>query len=73
MVLKPNEYKIENDGIWISKKALERNRDTFFEIATEHKGGAVKGNIDNAYYYHFHGKTDALIEILKMFNQEIFY
>lgn len=73
MVLKQNEYKIDDNGIWISKKALERNRDTFFEIAMEHKGGAAKGNIDNAYYYHFHGKADALIEILKMFNQEIFY
>jgi len=72
MFLKPNEYKIENDGIWISRKALERERDRYREIANEHQQD-TKADIDTALYYGYHGKADSLIEILKMFNKEIFY
>ena len=73
MVLKTNEYKIENDGIWISKKALERNRDAFAHIANEYnEKSKERASIYKSFYRHYLGKKDAISEILKMFDKEIF-
>ena len=36
MILKEKDYRIEEDGIWISKKALEEVRDYYREVCKEH-------------------------------------
>ena len=67
MTLKEKDYKIEEDGIWISKKALEEVRDYYREVRKEHaKGEALdwSAGVDL-------GKRDMLNDILKCFNENL--
>ena len=57
MVLQSDEFKIENNGIWISKKALE-------ELRQYYKRTANSATPYNMYYV---GKADVLTDILKHF------
>lgn len=58
MTLRDN-YKIENGGIWISRKELEEWRDRYVVI--------VKDIEYNPYVEYYKGKVDLLIDLLKMF------
>ena len=66
MVLQSDEFKIENDGIWISKKAIEEFRTQFTTLAKEKRDSSefVMENTDMWYYL---GKRDVLIDLLKHF------
>ena len=61
--LKEKDYKIEENGIWISKKALEEVRDYYREVCKEHAKCEVldwSAGVDL-------GKRDMLNDILKHF------
>ena len=66
MVLQKDEYRIEGDGIWISKKALEECRDHYCKIADKFKTKPKKQDIDFRWPF-FLGKTDVCIDLLKHF------
>lgn len=57
MRLEKDEYKIQDDGIWISKKALE-------ELRQYYKRAANNATPYNMYYV---GMADILTDILKHF------
>ena len=64
MTLKEKDYRIEEDGIWISKKALEEVRVYYREVCKEHAKCEVldwSAGVDL-------GKRDMLNDILKCFN-----
>ena len=66
MILGEKDYRIEEDGIWISKKALEEVRDYYRDVCKEHaKGEALdwSAGVDL-------GKRDILNDILKHFENK---
>ena len=66
MILQNDEYKIQDDGIWISKKAIEEFRTQFTTLAKE-KGGQPELDISNTDMWYYLGKRDVLIDLLKHF------
>ena len=67
MILKENDFRIEEDGIWISKKALEEVRDYYRELCKEH----AKFFVDLGWSEGVDlGKRDILNEILKHFENK---
>lgn len=66
MVLSDDEFKIEDDGIWISKKAIEECRTQFTTLAKE-KGGQPVLDISKTAMWYYLGKRDVLIDLLKHF------
>ena len=62
MVLQSDEYKIENDGIWISKKALEECKQHYCKVAD--KCHLRKNNLQKVFYT---GKADVYVDLLKHF------
>lgn len=64
MRLENDEYKIQDDGIWISKKALEECKKHYCKVADEcHLG---KNNLQKVFYT---GKADVYVDLLKHFEQ----
>ena len=66
MTLKEKDYRIEEDGIWISKKALEELRDYYREVCKEHAKCEVldwSAGVDL-------GKREMLNDILKHFENK---
>ena len=63
MVLKAEEYKIENDGIWIPKKVLESLRDHYNKVA-DGKHLRQPNNLQKVFYI---GKADVYRDLLKHF------
>lgn len=66
MVLERDEYRIENDGIWISKKALEECRDHYCNVADKLKPKPNRQDFDFLYPYYL-SKADVCIDLLKHF------
>ena len=66
MILEKDEYRIEDDGIWISKKALKEFRKQFTTLAKE-KGKLPELDIANTDMWYYLGKRDVLIDLLKHF------
>ena len=66
MILQANEFNIENDGIWISKKAIEKFRTQFTTLAKE-KSNLPELDIANTDMWYYLGKRDVLIDLLKHF------
>ena len=64
MTLEKDEYKIENDGIWVSKKALEECRDHYNKVSLSCDR---EKNMLQAWFYM--GKRDVYIDLLKHFEQ----
>jgi hypothetical protein len=63
MVLRDGEYKIEDEGIWISKKALEKWRDHYMQL---HNQYAKKK--DSRYLpWMFMGEYSVCVDLIKMF------
>ena len=62
MVLQNDEFKIENDGIWISKKALEELREHYNKVSL---GCDREMKMFLSHFYM--GKCDAYIDLLKHF------
>jgi len=62
MVLQDNEYKIQDDGIWISKAALEELREHYNKVSI---GCDREMKMLQAHFYM--GKCDAYIDLLKHF------
>lgn len=69
MILQANDFKIENDGIWISKKAIEEFRTRFTTFAKE-KGGQPELDISKTDMWYYLGKRDMLIDLLKHFEPQ---
>ena len=65
MVLQNDEYRIEGDGIWISKKALEELKKHYNQVA-EHCFD--KENDFKTLFYM--GKCHAYIDLLKHFEPQ---
>ena len=62
MVLEKDEYRIEGDGIWISRVALEECKQHYQKVADKcHLG---KNNIQKVFYI---GKADVYLDLLKHF------
>ena len=62
MVLEKDEFKIQDDGIWISKKALEECKQHYCKVADKcHLG---KNNLQKVFYM---GKADVYVDLLKHF------
>ena len=66
MTLRNDEYRIEDDGIWISKQVLEQFRDHYNGVADKQKRKFVKGE-DNFRYPFYLGKAEVCTDLLKMF------
>ena len=65
MVLQNDEYRIEGDGIWISKKALEECKQHYCKVADKcHLG---KNNLQKVFYM---GKADVYVDLLKHFEPQ---
>ena len=62
MVLQKDEFRIDGDGIWISKKALEECKQHYCKVADKcHLG---KNNLQKVFYM---GKADVYVDLLKHF------
>jgi len=62
MVLQSDEFKIQDDGIWISKAALEECKKHYCKVADKcHLG---KNNLQKVFYM---GKADVYVDLLKHF------
>ena len=62
MRLENDEYKIQDDGIWISKKALKECKQHYCKVADKcHLG---KNNLQKVFYM---GKADVYVDLLKHF------
>ena len=66
MVLESDEYKIQNDGIWISKAALEECRDHYCNVADKFKPKPRRQDLDFRWPFYI-GKADVCIDLLKHF------
>lgn len=66
MVLEKDEYRIEGDGIWISKKALEEYRNHYCNVADKFKPKPKKQDLDFRWPFYI-GKADVCIDLLKHF------
>ena len=66
MVLEKDEYKIENNGIWIPKKVLRHLRDHYCKVADKCKKEYFD-NKDNFKFPLYIGKADVYKDLLKMF------
>lgn len=64
MVLRSDEFKIQNDGIWISKKALKELREHYNKVSL---GCDREMKMLQAHFYM--GKCHAYIDLLKHFEQ----
>lgn len=65
MTLKEDEYKVQNDGIWISRTALE-------EFSCHYRKLCVKAENDNSGMgFYYMGKHDILEDILGHFDYEL--
>lgn len=62
MVLQDDEYKIQDDGIWISKKALEKLQEHYNKVSL---GCDREMKMLQAHFYM--GKCIAYIDLLKHF------
>ena len=62
MVLQNDKYKIQDDGIWISKKALEELREHYNKVSI---GCDREMKMLQAHFYM--GKCNAYIDLLKHF------
>ena len=64
MQLEQDEYRIQDEGIWISKKALEECKKHYCNVADKcHLG---KNNLQKVFYT---GKADVYVDLLKHFEQ----
>lgn len=66
MVIRGNDYRIEGEGIWLSKKLLEDYKAHYLNVA-EGNRDSWKKNKDTFRFPFFVGKVEVLIDILKMF------
>jgi len=66
MVLQANEFKIENDGIWISKSALEECKKHYCKVADKFSIKPKKQELDFRYPFYL-GKADICVDLLKHF------
>ena len=66
MILQNDEYKIQDDGIWISKKALEECKKHYCKVADKFKPKPKKQELDFRYPFYI-GKSDVYVELLKHF------
>lgn len=66
MVLEKDEYRIDGDGIWISKKALEGYRNHYCNVADKFKPKPKKQDLDFRWPFYV-GKADVCIDLLKHF------
>ena len=62
MILEKDEYKIQDDGIWISKKAIEECKQHYCKVAD--KCHLEKNNLQKVFYM---GKADVYVDLLKHF------
>ena len=62
MVLQDDEYKIQDDGIWISKAALEKLREHYNKVSL---GCDREMKMLQAHFYM--GKCHAYVDLLKHF------
>lgn len=65
MELRDN-YKIENDGIWIAKSELEKWKKHYLKVADENKGH-FKRDLEVFKFPYYLGKAEVLTDLLKMF------
>ena len=66
MVIRGDDYKIEGEGIWLSKKLLEEYKAHYLNVA-EGNRDSCKKNKDTFKFPFYEGKAEVLYDILKMF------
>ena len=62
MTLRGEEYRIEDEGIWVSRKALEEWRDHYFNNALDRE---LSEQDEKQMFYL--GKHEVIVDMLKMF------
>lgn len=65
-MLEKDEYRIEGDGIWISKAALEECKKHYCKVADKFKPGKKNHILDFRWTYYI-GKADVCNDLLKHF------
>ena len=68
MVIRGDDYKIEGEGIWLSKKLLEEYKAHYLNVAEGNKD-SWKKNKDTFKFPFYEGKAEVLYDILKMFDE----
>ena len=66
MQLQNDEYRIEGDGIWISKAALEECKRHYCKVADKFSIKPKKQELDFRYPFYL-GKADICVDLLKHF------
>ena len=66
MQLERDEFKITDDGIWISKKALEECKKHYCKVADKFKPKKKDADLDFKYPFYI-GKADMCVDLLKHF------
>ena len=66
MILQKDEYRIQYDGIWISKAALEECKKHYHKVADKFKPKPKKQELDFRYPFYL-GKADICVDLLKHF------
>ena len=66
MQLQSDEHRIEGNGTWISKKALEECKQHYCKVADMFSPKPKKQKLDFHYPY-FLGKADVCVDLLKYF------
>lgn len=66
MVIRGDDYKIEGEGIWLSKELLEKYKAHYLNVAEGHRD-SWKKNKDTFKFPFYVGKAEVMIDILKMF------
>ena len=69
MVLSKDEYKIENNGIWIPKKVLKQLQKHYCGVADKSKKDYFDGK-DNFKFPMYLGKADVYRDLLKHFEKQ---
>ena len=65
----PKNYKIENDGIWLSREEIVGWREHYAEVADANKNKFVKEE-DGFRYPFYLGKVEVMTDLLKLFGYE---
>lgn len=69
MQLERDEYRIQDEGIWISKKALEECKQHYCKVADKFSPKPKKQDLDFRYPFYF-GKADICNDLLKHFEPQ---
>ena len=66
MILRPGEYRLEDNGIWVSRTTLEEWRVHYNKVAEEHKKEWIKDQQKTFKFPFYLGKADVITDLIKV-------